>query len=58
MPFDPFTVSASLRGAFLRYLEESHPIHHAETTLREQFGAALRAPDRFVREPLVSMIPS
>lgn len=56
--FDPFTVSDDLRQTFLRYLAEAHPIHQSETLLRRKFEEALFAADRFVREPLVTAIPS
>ncbi|WP_428939243.1 DEAD/DEAH box helicase [Fontivita pretiosa] len=56
--FDPFSVSEDLRKAFIRYLREAHAIHESESDLRKHFDDALRAEDRFVREPLVSCIPS
>lgn len=56
--FDPFTVSEDLRKTFLRYLAEAHPIHQSEALLRRKFEEALFATDRFVREPLVTAIPS
>jgi hypothetical protein len=56
--FDPFTVSDELRDAYLRYLSEAHPIHPNEPLLRRKFQEAIAETDRFVREPLVSAIPS
>src|SRR5688572_5848699 len=58
MSFDPFAVSSHLRDNFIRYLIESHPIHGQEATLQAQFERELRVQDRFVREPLVSAIPT
>lgn len=58
MPFDPFDVSASLREAFVRYLRDSHPVHAHAADLARQFEEALRLPERFVREPVVSAIPT
>jgi ATP-dependent helicase YprA (DUF1998 family) len=56
--FNPFAVSDHLRGTFLRYMADAHPTHPADTSLREKLRAALATVDRFVREPLVSIIPS
>ncbi len=58
MSFDPFAVSSHLRDNFIRYLIESHPIHEQAAGLQEQFERELQVQDRFVREPLVSAIPT
>ncbi|MFM9995120.1 MAG: DEAD/DEAH box helicase [Phycisphaerales bacterium] len=55
---NPFRVAVSMRRQYLEYLAESLPIHHTQTRLATQFRQQLALPDAFVREPLISAIPS
>lgn len=55
---NPFRVAGAMRAQYLDYMVEALPIHHTQGRLRAQFREQLAVPDAFVREPLISAIPS
>ena len=55
---NPFRVAGAMRARYLDYMVEALPIHHTQGRLRTQFREQLAVPDAFVREPLISAIPS
>ncbi len=55
---NPFRVANAMRAQYLDYMVEALPIHHTQGRLRAQFREQVSIEDAFVREPIISAIPS